>query len=96
MDELYASVVAYSSMRFLISYGCQKRMLLSQCDISSAYLQSVLDEDVYMAVPPDMMVDGKPPRDAEGRELCLKLKRGLSGSKPSNPLSLARRWDSPR
>jgi hypothetical protein len=77
MDELYASVVAYSSMRFLLSYGCQKKMLISQCDISSAYLQSVLDEDVYMAIPPDMLVDGKPPRDSEGRELCIKLKKGL-------------------
>ena len=91
-------------MRFLLSYGCQKKMLISQCAISSAYLQSVLDEDVFMAVPPDMMVDGKPPRDAEGRELCIKLKKGLSayarqaiyGSKPSSPLSSARRWDSPR
>jgi hypothetical protein len=91
MDELYASVVAYSSMRFLFSYGCQKRMLLSQCDISSAYLQSVLDEDVFMAIPPDMMVDGKAPRDAEGRELCIKLKKGLS-----NPLFSAKKWDSPK
>ena len=80
LDELYASVVAYSSMRFLLSYGCQKGMLLSQCDISSAYLQSHLEEDVYMAVPPDMFIDGKPPRDKDGRELCLKLKRGLRRS----------------
>jgi hypothetical protein len=47
-------------------------MLMSQCDISSAYLQSELDEDIYMAVPPDMYVDGKPPVDADGNELCLK------------------------
>ena len=76
LDELYASVMAYSSARFLMSYGCQKGMLMSQCDISSAYLQSELDEDIYMAVPPDMYVDGKPPVDADGNELCLKLQRG--------------------
>ena len=77
LDELYASVMAYSSARFLMSYGCQKGMLMSQCDISSAYLQSELDEDIYMVPPPDMWVDGKPPVDDEGTELCLKLQRGL-------------------
>jgi hypothetical protein len=60
-----------------MSYGCQKGMLMSQCDISSAYLQSELDEDIYMVPPPDMWVDGKPPVDDEGNELCLKLQRGL-------------------
>jgi len=75
LDELYASVMAYSSARFLMSYGCQRGMLMSQCDISSAYLQSELDEDIYMAVPPDMYVDGKPPVDADGNEVCLKLHR---------------------
>ena len=49
---------------------------MSQCDISSTYLQSELGDGIYMAVPPDMCVDGKPPVDADGNELCLKLQRG--------------------
>jgi hypothetical protein len=32
-----------------------------------------------MVPPPDMWIDGKPPVDAEGNELCLKLQRGLYG-----------------
>jgi len=83
LDELYASVVAHSSIRFLLSYGCQNGMLISQADITSAYLQSKLDDEVYMVPRPDMWENGKPPVDELGNELCLKLERGLCGLKQS-------------
>lgn len=86
LDELYASVVAHSSIRFLLSYGCQNGMLISQADITSAYLQSKLDDEVYMVPRPDMWENGKPPVDELGNELCLKLERGLCGLKQSGYL----------
>ena len=86
LDETYAGVCSYSSMRFLLSYGCQKGYLMSQVDISSAYLESYLDEDVYMVPPEDLWVDGKPPKDDQGRELVCKLQRGLYGLKQAGHL----------
>jgi hypothetical protein len=56
---------------------------LDQTDITGAYLESYLHEDVYMEVPPDLRINGKPPKDAQGRELVCKLKRGIYGLKQS-------------
>jgi hypothetical protein len=84
LDQIYAGVCSYSSMRFLMSLACQKGYLLSQTDITGAYLESYLDEEIYMDPPPDMRIDGKPPRDPDtGEELVCQLKRGLYGLKQS-------------
>jgi hypothetical protein len=83
-DETYAGVCSYSSMRFLMSLICQKGYILSQADITGAYLETHLTETVYMEPPPDMRgPDGGPLRDAKGQELVCKLKRGLYGLKQS-------------
>jgi hypothetical protein len=55
--------------------------ILDQTDITGAYLETYLHEDVYMEVPPDLKVNGKVPKDSQGRELVCKLKRGLYGLK---------------
>jgi len=73
-DELYASVCSYSSMRFLMSLATQKRMLLYQTDIQGAYLESYLDDEIYMHVP-----DGI---DGHSNQYC-RLIRGLYGCKQS-------------
>ena len=71
-------------MRFLMSLICQKGYILSQADITGAYLESYLSDTVYMEPPPDMRgPDGGPPRDAQGQELVCKLIRGLYGLKQS-------------
>jgi hypothetical protein len=46
IDETYAGVCSYASMRFLLSYACQKGYILSQADISSAYIESYLEDEV--------------------------------------------------
>jgi len=83
-DETYAGVCSYSSMRFLMSLVCQKGYILSQSDITAAYLESYLTDTVYMEPPPDMKgPNGEALRDKQGRELICKLKRGLYGLKQS-------------
>ena len=86
-DETYAGVCGYSSMRFLMSYACQRGYILSQADITGAYLESHLSDTVFMEPPPDMRgPNGEPPRDAQGRELVCLLKRGLYGLKQAGHL----------
>ena len=48
LDQTYAGVVSYSSMRFLLSQAVGKGMILTQTDISAAYLESFLEEDIYI------------------------------------------------
>ena len=79
-DETYAGVCSYSSVRFLMSLACQKGYILSQADITGAYLESFLNEEVYMEPPPDMLgPNGEPPVNSEGQELVCLLKRSLYG-----------------
>lgn len=81
-DQTYAGVCSYPSMRFLMSLACQKGYILSQTDITGAYLESYLDETIFMEPPPDMFMNGQPPRDPKtGEELVCLLKRGLYGLK---------------
>ena len=86
LDQTYAGVVSYSSMRFLFSQAVGKGMLLTQTDISAAYLESYLEEDIYMEAPPDLWNHGKPPVDEDGDELVCKLERGIYGLKQSGHL----------
>ena len=86
LDQTYAGVVSYSSMRFLLSQAVGKGMILTQTDISAAYLESFLEEDIYMEAPPDLWNHGKPPVDEDGDELVCKLERGIYGLKQSGHL----------
>jgi len=83
LDETYAGVIGYSSVRFLFSLACQKGYSLTQTDITGAYLEAPLEEEVYMRPPPNMWVNGAPPVDEDGDEICLKLQRSLYGLRQS-------------
>ncbi len=61
-------------MRFLMSLACQKGYILSQADITGAYLESHLTETVFMEPPPDLFDShGEPPRNSQGREQKVPL-----------------------
>ncbi len=64
--------------------ACQKGYILSQADITGAYLETYIRNKVDMEHPPDMGgPHGGPLRDAQVRELVCRLKRGLYGLKQS-------------
>ena len=50
------------------SQAVGKGMILTQTDISAAYLESFLEEDIYMEAPPDLWNHGKPPVDGDARK----------------------------
>ena len=54
LDETYAGVCSYSLMQFLMLLICQKGYAMSQTDIQGAYLESYLNDTIYMEPPPDM------------------------------------------
>lgn len=51
-NELYSPTVAVSSVRLLAALACEQNLGLRHFDIEQAFIQSELDEDVFMKLPP--------------------------------------------
>nr|GEV75383.1 copia protein [Tanacetum cinerariifolium] len=73
-DETYASVARLESIRILLAYAYALDMKLFQMDIKSAFLNGLINEEVYVAQPPGFI-------DFEKPDHVYKLKRALYGLK---------------
>lgn len=74
--KTFSPVIKYSSVRLLIALAAEHQMFLHQMDVSSAYLNGELSEDVYMKQPEGFVSENYPDR-------VLKLKKSLYGLKQS-------------
>ncbi len=75
-DETFSPVIRFESLRGLIVIAVQKDLKLHQLDVTAAFLNGVLQEDVYMEQPEGFVVEGK-------ESLVCKLKHSLYGLKQS-------------
>uniref|UniRef100_H3H842 Integrase catalytic domain-containing protein n=1 Tax=Phytophthora ramorum TaxID=164328 RepID=H3H842_PHYRM len=75
-DETFAPVAKFTSIRIVLGLAAKYGLKLHQMDVKTAFLNGVLDEDIYMAQP-DGYVD-----EAHPDHVC-KLKRSLYGLKQS-------------
>ncbi|KAG3103454.1 Retrovirus-related Pol polyprotein from transposon TNT 1-94 [Phytophthora idaei] len=75
-DETFAPVAKFTSIRAVLSMAAKYGLKLHQMDVKTAFLNGVLDEDIYMAQP-DGYVDEDHP------DYVCKLKRSLYGLKQS-------------
>ncbi|GJX48268.1 retrovirus-related pol polyprotein from transposon TNT 1-94 [Tanacetum coccineum] len=73
-DENYAPVARLESIRILLAYACALDFKLFQMDVKSAFLNSFINEEVYVAQPPGF-IDFKKP------DHVYKLKKALYGLK---------------
>ena len=71
--ETLAPTATLSSIRMLLELATHFDCEVFQFDISSAYLNADLEEDVYVEQPPDFEIPGK------GSKLVCKLLKGLYG-----------------
>jgi hypothetical protein len=74
--ETYAPVVKMTSIRVLLSIVAIHDLELHQMDVKTAFLNGVLEEDIYMQQPEGFIETGK-------EQLVCKLKRTLYGLKQS-------------
>lgn len=51
-DETYAPVARLESIRILLPYACALYFKLFQMDVKSAFLNGLINEEVYVAQPP--------------------------------------------
>lgn len=72
--ETYSPVASMNGIRVLLAISCHLGYDVSQLDIETAYLNGVLEEDVYMEPPAGMRADGS--------RVC-KLRRSIYGLKQS-------------
>lgn len=73
-DETYAPVARLESIRILLAYACANDLKLYQMDVKSAFLNGLINEEVYVAQPPGFI-------DFEKPKHVYKLKKALYGLK---------------
>nr|GEY10382.1 copia protein [Tanacetum cinerariifolium] len=69
-DETYAPAARLKSIRILLAYACALDFNLFQMDVKSAFLNSFINEEVYVAQPSRFI-------DFEKLDLVYKLKKAL-------------------
>ena len=75
-DETFSPVVRFESLRTVISLAVQNGLKLHQMDVTTAFLNGELDEEVYMKQPEGFAEKGQ-------EDLVCKLKRSIYGLKQS-------------
>jgi len=73
-DEVFAPVTRMETIRLLISLAAQHRWTILQMDVKSAFLNGVLEEEVYVEQPLGYMRRGE-------EKKVLRLKKALYGLK---------------
>jgi hypothetical protein len=56
VDETYAPVSKYASLRFLVSHCCAEKIEITHLDIRTTFLNAPLDEEVWCDPPPSVIV----------------------------------------
>ena len=72
--EVFAPVARMETIRLLIFQAAKFKWLIVQMDVKSAFLNGVLEEEVYLEQPPRNMKIGE-------EKKVLKLKKALYGLK---------------
>lgn len=87
--ETFAPVVKFTTLRTMLAVATIKGYDIKQYDISNAYLNSTVTEEIYMEQP-----EGFKQYDTDGTELFCKLKKSLYGLKQAakNWNELITRW----
>ena len=75
-DETFCPVVRLESLRALIALAVQLGLKLHQVDVTTAFLNGELEEEVYMRQPEGFITDGE-------ENLVCKLRKSIYGLKQS-------------
>ena len=76
-DETFSPVARFESVRTVIALAVQNGLKLHQVDVTTAFLNGELKEEVYMKQPEGFVVKGQ-------EHLVCKLKRSIYGLKQSS------------
>ena len=75
-DETFCPVVRFESIKLIIALAAKYNLQLHQVDITTAFLNGELEEDIFMKQPERYEIKGK-------EHMVCKLKRSIYGLKQS-------------
>ena len=75
-EETFSPLVRFESIRMIISLAAQYQLKLYQMDVTTAFLNGELEEEVYMRQPEGFIAEGQ-------EHLVCKLKRSIYGLRQS-------------
>ena len=73
-NETFSPTSRYDTIRTILAIAAQKKFKIKQCDIKTAFLNSDVDEEIYMQPPPGLIIEA---------DLVCKLRKSLYGLKQS-------------
>ena len=73
-QEVFAPVARLETIRLVLALAAQNNWIVHQMDVKSAFLNGILQEEVYIDQPPGFIKKG------EENKVC-RLKRALYGLK---------------
>jgi len=73
-EETFALVARMDTIRVVLTIAAQNKRLVYQMDVNSAFLNGILEEEVYVDHPPGYVVQGQ-------EHKVYKLKKALYGLK---------------
>ena len=76
-EETYSPVVRFETVRSIISLSASHGMIMHHMDVSSAFLNGTLKEEIYMRQPPGITIEGK-------EDYVCKLSKSIYGLKQSS------------
>ena len=76
-EDMFSPVIRFASIRILLAYAVQCRMLIHQMDVATAFLNGDLPEELYMCQPEGYVMKGQ-------ENLVCKLKKSIYGLKHSS------------
>lgn len=74
-DETFSPVIRYANLRLLIAIAVEHKLYMHQMDVTTAYLNGDLHDDVFMKQPEYF--------ETKSANIVLKLKKSLYGLKQS-------------
>ena len=76
-EETFCPVIRYESLRSLIAIAAQKDLQLHQLDVTTAFLNGQLEEEIFMKQPEGYVIKGK-------EHMVCRLKKSIYGLKQSS------------
>ena len=73
-EETYALVTRLASIRVLLAIAAANSLKVDQLDVDSAYLNRIIDKEIYMRQPPSY-------KDSQHPDWVWKLHKSLYGLK---------------
>lgn len=92
--ETYSPVLKSSTFCFLASYAARdSKRTIRIADVDQAFLNTVLNEEIYMELP-EMWTEFYPlPDNLKGKKVCIKLLKALYGLKQASMLWFYDIWN---